>query len=67
MVVYRKRNTTRETDRLLGEMNEEVKQLRAAVKVYSALVERLLAARAANPTTQPARRLERVVSIKTAS
>ena len=67
MVVYRKRSTREETNRLLGELNEEVKQLRAAVQIYSALVERLLAAGTANRTAQPARWLERVVSIKEAS
>jgi hypothetical protein len=67
MVVYRKRSTRDETNRLLGDVHEEVKQLRAAVQMYAALVERLLAAGEANRTVQRAGRLERVIAIKEAS
>lgn len=67
MVVYRKRGIKEENNRLLNEIHEEVKQLRAATLLYTALVERLLAMEAANRPAQPARRPERVISIKEAS
>jgi len=67
MVVYRKRSTRDETNRLLNEIHEEVKQLRAATLLYTALVERLLTMEAANRPAQPARRPERVIPIKEAS
>jgi hypothetical protein len=42
--------STAETNRLLKEIREEVKQLRAAMRLYTAVVERVLSAeRAAEP------------------
>jgi hypothetical protein len=43
MVVYKRRSTQTEQHRLLQEIHEEMKQLRAATQLYAARVERLLA------------------------
>lgn len=42
MVVHKGRSTTSENNLLLREMYEEIKQLRAATRLYTELVERLL-------------------------
>jgi hypothetical protein len=42
MVVHKGRNTANENNLLLREMYEEIKQLRAATRLYTELVERHL-------------------------
>jgi len=64
MVTYKNSNHRRPT---YGELQEEVKQLRAALQVYQALLERAIPPSKATYTEQPTRKQGTGIAFKQAS
>ena len=62
-----KTHSTEENDRLLREIHEELMQLRAATQVYTALLERFLAADPSQRSKRPSGAADVVAPLKEAS
>jgi predicted TIM-barrel fold metal-dependent hydrolase len=63
MAIHERHSTRAKKDRLLRDIYEEVKQLRAATQIYTALVERVLSIEMANHAGPPATGLSRVIPL----